>query len=592
MKIRNNYLCHAAALLLLMLAAACTADDDFDPAPSPDSPAPSAPPLTITVTDGAYAPAPAANDEDDATAPATRAVERGYATEFTAGDRIGLYEVRVVDKSDGRFTYELGTIRNLCLIYDGTAWKLPSGKELSPERPSANERMHYYAYYPYQDDSYMDGKVIAIPGSLYDRPTGTPWTPQEFFGSLISQWRPATDQSTYAAYTASDLMVSLGTVAKRTDGTDGSVLSFVMEHQMALAVIRVPAVKCTYTETVSGTAATKDYRLYTGMSVQGCWQENSHTARFLVNPWNPAYTSYGTYYTAAFEKRNFAVTITSLFGSSDYAGTYFLYTIDSGAETVIDRPLKEGDFYMRDGTILPQDAFSNGTLPTDVQEDCLGVVFWVGEIEEMHWTQTGNIQGDHLLMRDHPQCTRGMAVALRDASSTPVVWATGEGASERLYDWANGFGGFTPAEQADWEAIEPSDFSYGYSYSRLMALYGSRHDDTTFPALDAIATYAAAHPAPAGSSGWFLPSINELATLCFGTPTNFGTVGSPYYFESLKMLKKINPRIDKAAGNTLAGKYWSSYAADDGVWYVDVDAPNYSMKPKTDTYKVRAVLAF
>ena len=83
-----------AALLLVMLAAACTADDDgFITTPSPDSPATSAPPLTITVTDGAYAPAPAANDEDDATTPATRAVERGYGTEFTAGAKIGLYEV-------------------------------------------------------------------------------------------------------------------------------------------------------------------------------------------------------------------------------------------------------------------------------------------------------------------------------------------------------------------------------------------------------------------------------------------------------------------------------------------------------------------
>lgn len=134
MKIRNNYLCHAAALLLLMLAAACTADDDFDPAPSPDSPAVSAPPLTITVTDGAYAPAPTADDNDDTTpATATRAVERGYATEFTAGDKIGLYEVTEKEQGNGGSIYS-GITQNLCLTYDGTAWTLPSGKELSPGR--------------------------------------------------------------------------------------------------------------------------------------------------------------------------------------------------------------------------------------------------------------------------------------------------------------------------------------------------------------------------------------------------------------------------------------------------------------------------
>ncbi|MCA6029927.1 fimbrillin family protein [Bacteroides thetaiotaomicron] len=573
----------AAAIVVALTAGSC-ADEGFDPAPAPGT-ATAAPPLTVTVTDGAYAPAPTADDEDDAPAPATRAVERGYATEFTAGDRIGLYEVKEVAGSNGFSRYQVSDKNlNLCLTYDGTAWTLPSGKELSPERPSANERTYYYAYYPYQDDSYM-GNYVKLT-DLWSNETGIPPTAREVFDNLISLWVPAIDQRTYAAYTANDLMVSLGTVARRTDGADGSVLSFVMEHQMGLAVIRVPAVKCTYTETVSGKAATKDYRLYTGMSVGKFWQENSHTARLLVRPGTMQIAIFGTYYTATFEKRKFEIhTVAD-------SGIYRLYTIDGGTETVTERPLATGDFYMSDGSVLPREAADSETLPTDVQEDCLGVVFWVGEIEEMHWTQTGYKQGDHLLMRDHPECVHGMAVALRDASSTAVAWATGEGASERLYDWANGFSGFTPPEQADWEAIKASNSSYGYSCSRLTALYGSRHDGTTFPALDAIATYAAAHPAPAGSSGWFLPSMSELATLCFGAPENFGLSTSSYYYAQLRMLKEINPRIDKAAGNKLAGRYWSSYAADDGVWYVDVDAPNYNMEPKTDTYKVRAVLAF
>lgn len=586
MKKRNNYpYHHTAALLmlpvvLLVLVGACTADDGFVPWPG-EAPATSAPPLTITVTDGAYAPAPTANDEDDATAPATRAVERGFATEFTAGDKIGLYEVMEKERSDGTSEYSVSfKNENLCLTYDGTAWTLPPGAELTPERPADGIRMHYYAYYPWQKDKDMGGKTVTEAGEVIVYLSGTPWTPREFFDPLISGWQPATDQSTYAAYTASDLMVSLGTVTQRTDGADGSELRFVMEHQMALAVVRVPSTEYTYSETVSGIETKKSYRLYTGMNTGGCWQENSHTARLLVNPKYGATLLMGYYYTAELKKCSFSVETVGR--GDDTPGTYRLYTIDRGEATVKERPLKEGDFYMRDGSILPQEAADGGALPYDVQKDCLGVVFWVGENEGKHWTQTGSNQGDRLLMRHHPECTRGMAVALHDASQG-AAWATGEGAF--LYDWADGFGGFTPAEQADWEAIKASD-RYGYCRSRLMKLYGAHHPNTTFPAYGEIDKYAAAHPAPDGSSGWFFPDQYELATLCFGTPINFG-----YNFKYLNMLKKINPQIDKAAGNKLIGKYWSSYESS-YVWHVNLDSPGFGMKPKSDTYRVRAVIAF
>ncbi|WP_432319129.1 fimbrillin family protein [Phocaeicola dorei] len=588
MKKRNNYPYHHAAALLLpvvlmVLMGACTADDGFVPWPG-EAPVTSAPPLTITVTDGAYAPASAANDEDDA-APATRAVERGYATEFTAGDKIGLYEVTEREKGDGTSIYRVTDKNlNLCLTYDGTAWTLPKGAELTPERPADGSRTHYYAYYPWQQDEYMDGKVV---GKILENPIGTPWTLREFFAPLISTWRPASNQSTYAAYTASDLMVSLGTVTNGTDGSYSSELRFEMEHQMALAVVRVPSTEYTYSETVSGRKTEKSYRLYTGMSVPNYyWQENSHTARSLVSPDEGDFVSLGTYYTAGFEKRSFTIT-----ASKPYGGIYRLYTIDGGAATTTERPLKAGDFYMSDGSVLPGEAAANGSLPADMQADCLGVVFWVGEIEGVHWTQTGNKQGDHLLMRDHPECTRGMAVALRDASPTGAAWATGEGAGENLLNWANGFGGFTPAEQADREAIEASG-SYGYCSSRLMKLYGAHHPATTFPAYGGIDAYADAHPAPAGSSGWFLPSMYEFATLCFGAPINFNATTSPYYYKQLKMLKEINPRIDKAAGDELIGNYWSSYDWDTKVWHVYLATPGYGLDLKSKTHKVRAVIAF
>lgn len=585
MKKRNNYPYHHAAALLMLpvvlmvLVGACTADDGFVPSPG-EAPATSAPPLTITVTDGAYAPAPTANDEDDATAPATRAVERGFGTDFTAGDKIGLYEVIEKERSDGTLIYQVIT-KNLCLTYNGTAWALPEGAKLIPERQADGSRTRYYAYYPWQKD--MADKVVGDDGIFIESPTGKPWTPREFFGPLIDNWQPASDQSTYAAYTASDLMVSRGTVTQRTDGADGSELRFEMEHQMALAVVRVPSTEYTYTETVSGNETKKSYRLYTGMSVSGCWQENSHTARRLVNPVRGNQFSHsGTYYSAGFKKHRFSVTT---FGSYDTPGAYRLYTIDGGEAEVKERPLAAGDFYMSDGTILPHEAADAGSLPAKVQADCLGVVFWVGENEGRHWTQTEYKYGDHLLMRDHPQCTRGMAVALHDASQG-AAWATGEGAGTYLYDWGKGFSGFTHAEQADWEEIEVSDSSYGYRGSRLMKLYGAYHSTTAFPAYDEIDTYAAAHPAPDGSSGWFFPGQYELAMMCYGMADNYG--GLPTARRDL-----LNGLFPKAGGEAFVGRYWSNYADVTNAWTIDfAGSTAYGNKSKSDTHKVRAVIAF
>lgn len=586
MKKRNNYPYHHTAALLMLpvvlmvLVGACTADDGFVPWPG-EAPATSAPPLTITVTDGAYAPAPTANDEDDATAPATRAVERGFATEFTTGDQIGLYEVMEKEQGDGESIY-YGITKNLCLTYDGTAWTLPTGAKLTPERPTDGSRTHYYAYYPWQQD--MVDKTVVDIGDFFIGQTGKPWAPQEFFANLISGWYPAPDQSTYAAYTANDLMVSLGTVTKRTDGVDGSELRFEMEHQMVLAVVRVPSTEYTYSETISGSNTEKSYRLYTGMNTGGgCWQENSHTARLLVNPKFGATLLMGYYYTAELKKCSFSV---ETVGRGDGTpGTYRLYTIDRGEAEVKERPLKEGDFYMRDGSILPREAADGRDLPYDVQKDCLGVVFWVGENEGNHWTQTDNREGDRLLMRDHPECVRGMAVALRDASQG-AAWATGEGAYEYLSSWADNFDSFTPAEQADWEVIKDSRENYGYRSSRLMKLYGAHHSTTTFPAYGGIDTYAASHPAPDGSSGWFFPGRYELAMMCYGMTGNY--VGLPPTRRDL-----LNGLFPKAGGEAFDGIYWSN---DDGVtkaWTIDFAGRTwYNYEPKSDTYRVRAVIAF
>ena len=526
-----------ACALILMLAA-CTSDalDELPPAGTD----PDARPLTITVSDGGmYATGQ------------TRAQERGYSTVFTEGDCIGLYVVK-----DG--TLE---VKNLCLTLQGGKWTLPAGASQLLYSPDKS----YHAYYPYQKDNYMNGKVS--PGD------------EDFFKYVVDEWSVNPDQSTYAQYTASDLMTARGVYNNRT-------LSFAMEHRMSLFILQVPATKYTYIEKIDSREISKSYYRYTAVISENLyWQENPCTARLLVNTTDPILFvrgPYKYYYNGTKETFNFDYSQLNL-----QPGKYTVHQVDDSKVTEVFRSLKAGDYYMQDGSILPGDEDVK-PFRDELRKSCLGVVFWVGEIEGMHWTRTGDKAGDRLLMRDHPECVHGMVVAMRDASSQEVKWATGKGATEGIYEWAESFKDFTSGEQADWEEIQKSDLSFGYCSSRLMALYGSRNSDTTFPVYDAIATYATARPAPTGSSGWFLPGKNELATLCFGVPTNFA--GD---YKQLNMLKKtINPQIDKAVGDKLTGAYWSSKEFKEIVWYVNLNIPDYGVKPKTDTYKVRAVLAF
>lgn len=528
-----------ACILILMLAA-CTPDAlDELPSAGTDS---DAHPLTISVSDGGMY-----------VTGQTRAQERGYQTVFTEGDRIGLYVV-----NNGTLD-----VKNLCLTLRSGKWTLPDGVS----QLFYSTHKSYHAYYPYRDDGYMDGKVS--PDN------------QDFFESAVDAWEVNTDQSTYAQYTASDLMTARGEYYEYT-------LSFEMKHRMSLFILRVPATKYNYTEMIGGQEIPKSYYRYTKRGGNNAfWQENPYTARLLVNTKTDKQsmpTDYEYFVSGTKEAYSFSYSDLNL-----QPGRYTVITVNGGAVTEETRALKEGDFYMKDGGILPQEDVQS-RMSDEESKNCLGVVFWVGEIARIHWTQTGYKNGDHLLMRDHPECVHGMVVAMHDASQG-AVFATGKGATESTYDWADSFSGFTPGEQADWEEIRNSDSTFGYSKPRLLTLYGTRHDDTTFPVLDAIAAYAAAYPVPASSSGWFLPGRNEFATLFFGAPQDFSTPEDPYYYQNLLMLKVINPRIRMVSGDELKGGYWSSTEYEDNAWWIDV-FPHYGIEPKNNTYKVRAVLAF
>ncbi|WP_455585259.1 fimbrillin family protein [Bacteroides sp.] len=569
---RIERLCRTAMLLsLFALAAACTCDDELFG--TDDSGTTFHTPLTITVTDGAYTSTEPSGKPEGGGANATRAVENGYATEFTHGDRIGLYVVTV----DAEGTRHLNR-KNLCLTYDGTSWTPPTDAELT-YKPPVGGKILYFAYYPYKDNLGDDDKVFEIDD--FNDAMSNAERAESFFSPLLRYWKTEEDQSTYASYAASDLMVAQGEIGTNTD-SDGSSLHFTMQHQMALSIFIVPSTTCTYTETIDGTTYDKSYSLYVG-GMSKFWRESVNTGRYISNPRmnNNDYSGY--YYDSTFKKHEFSVSY------NQQIGTYKRYIVNSGQMETQSRPLQLGDFYMKDGGIVPGDAqlLYGEQLFDGIKGDCIGVVFWVGDKldgsnNSCHWTVAGFKRGDYLLMRDHPECTHAMVVALRDASPDKKIWSSNP---ESIYDALINYTGFTPEEQETRDCARESDSNFGYTCSGRFYLYRKYHEDVTTDAYDAVEAYAQTNPTPANSSGWFFPGAYELLMMSTGTVDVATGIGDSKTI--------LNQQFDKVGGDKFkADYYWSITEFFANVRCVDFNDNRTYPRPKENSYYSRAVLAF
>lgn len=363
------------AVLLLFAAgmAGCSEEDTLPGGNTPDS---DRCPMTVSVSDGGYT-------AIHPSAPGTRAAEDGYTTRFTAGDKIGLYAVK-----DGAIVAS-----NVCLTAEtggsGIAWTGNAYYEGAGTK--------YYAYYPWQS-------------TLSGSPNASATDASGFFANVISQWIPATDQGTYAKYTAQDLMTGSSTSgSKQPDGTYS--LSFTLTHAMALVVIETPTTKYKLTD-ASGNSLpdydipAPDTRFYgfTPCSL-------ADTYRYLVKPSQSGAGDLMGSYTAttdgATATKEYAVTQNGL-----TAASYALYKVDNATVTETSHTLRVGDFYYSDGSIVP------GDTQTPPSEGCIGVVYCVDN----------NFITNNSTKKSEGGFIHGLVVALKDAS-TSSDWSNASSAA-------------------------------------------------------------------------------------------------------------------------------------------------------------------
>ena len=445
MKIQNIYHLLQAALLLLLVS--CT-QEEFPAVQD------KAQQLTISVTDGGYTSAV----ENMKTRVETRAVENGYTTEFTEGDACGFYMVRGGKPvySNVKLTAEKDAATG------GIMWKT-DGTTLA----AGMDGESYYLYYPYQAD--MAGKT-ATPAE------GAVMTDAEFFKPLIDGWQPGDDQSTHAAYTASDLMTAGGS----TTGTGNTIhLSFAMKHRMALAVIEMPKTVYRFTD-----ANVPDYTVgaeatFTGTAKPLRMADGIY--RYLVHSSMP--TIEGSYDGG---NREFTITTSA---SHPVVGEYKRYKVDGAAETIKNVTYAEsgiariGDFYCTKnngttGYLIPKEADETTVQAAKV----VGIVFQtdksrIGAKEKEKLGGEGNVHG--------------LVMAVKNVA-TRQAWG--------LFGMDEGL--TTCRTKAD----NYNDIS---GYGNCEHIRANRGSFANYPAFKAADDYNTTCPVPATTTGWYLPASGQ-----------------------------------------------------------------------------------
>lgn len=403
-------------------------------------------PLRITVTDGGYA----ADGKND-----TRAVEDGYTTVFTAGDECGLYMVR-----SGNMVYDNVKLTATAGADGILTWQPAEGVNLTGGYTGET----YFLYYPYQPD--MTGKINASSTS----------NDANFFAPLISGWQPAADQSTYAKYTACDLMTAKCSTTEKT-ADDKLLLTFSMTHRMALAVIDVPKTVYRFTNTDKSIS---DYVVdpvdYTGSDVNPYRRGTDGTYHCIVKPvGSTATTIIGNCYGE--DKKDFFIL------ANIVAGSYKRYVVDEATVTTKEHLLQVGDYYLADGHLLPNDK----TLTDEEEKKVIGKVCRVGQGQNDNADYYYYYHSGIGLTKCH-----GYVAASKRASTQCYLW----GDNSIVYN--RPWGGY----DTTWEVVSKVGVG-NLKNSNFQAFYY------------AVVYYQENYPAPiSNSTGWFLPSIAQLGSIC------------------------------------------------------------------------------
>lgn len=277
--------------------------------------------------------------------------------------------------------------------------------------------------------------------------------------------------------------------------------------------------------------------------------------------------------------------------------------------------LKPGDFIYTDGSTSDgglRVRYADGTvkwaepkpIPNNENKTVAGIVFWTPAETNPAGRQTpASLADDKVMAAAFPNCTHGLAVSLKDVSTDRMQW---QNPYEDVADFQSGEN-FKHANKNDFKSVasgtgatDPINYVLGYQNTQVLLAYNEYCTSIKMGGLivnpvAVLEEFTTTFPAPANSTGWFLPSTKELHILCYKDVDN---VWSEYGYDKTVTRDIVNASLSAARGDALGDNYYWSSSEYAGyvryaffVYFSDVDG-SVNRNYKDIRCWVRAVCAF
>ena len=294
-----------------------------------------------------------------------------------------------------------------------------------------------------------------------------------------------------------------------------------------------------------------------------------------------------------------------------------------GSKTVLVRytaaDVKKGDYLYTDGSTSDgglRTIYTDGSVVSLSGEDkpqpvagktVAGIVFWTpSETSTIGRLTPASLTDDRIMAAEHPNCTHGLAIAVKTVTyngSSEMQW---QDPSEYIVNFQRNE--FTHDRKSDFYEVHASDVTnnmslinriLGYQNTVVLLAYNeyctdNGKGDYIVHLAEAIAEFRQnATPAPAGSTGWFLPSLKELHLLCYKDVDDIYNQNNRSYTYTRNL---VNASLSAAGGDNLRTDkwYWASTEIT-GSWawiLTPYNARVDVLEKNNSSPMVRAVCAF
>ena len=261
----------------------------------------------------------------------------------------------------------------------------------------------------------------------------------------------------------------------------------------------------------------------------------------------------------------------------------------------------KGDFAMADGTFISKDA----TLTAEQKTNVRGIVFWtLADRNTAADAETSaKLTDDKIMVKDFPNCSHGLIVSLKDVSQE-TKWQSY--VDSKINSWQSS-DAFNADNKNEYKSIGSTygsgDFTkdlinyiLGYQNTKILKAYNAQCETAqkVLP-VSLLADFYEQNPAPANTTGWFIPSVKELTLLYGVDKDNVSTNG----FGNLTKteMNTILTSLGTDYADVLSNEnYWSSSEDEENIFYAfSLNFYNGSVEDimkNGRAYYVRAVCAF